>query len=104
MAAITPQVLSAGGAVTLAAASGGGDTVAGGMGAGGWRLSIIAVVAVGGTATTVSVNGTAVATGVTNTTLVIPCSAGYNQAGTTAITYSQVTGVTVGAARLADPV
>jgi len=104
MAAITPQALSAGGGVTLSAASGGGDTIAGGMKAGGWGLAVIGVVAVGGTATTVSVNGTAIATGVTNTTLVFACGPGYNQTGTTAITYSQVTGVTVGAARLADTV
>lgn len=104
MAALTVQQLGAnGGAVTLAAAAGGGDTIAGGAKAGGWGLAVVAVVAVGGTATVVSVNGTALPSA-TNQTLIIPCSAGYSQTGTTALTYSQVTGVTVGAARLADAV
>jgi hypothetical protein len=91
MAAIA--VTPAGTAFTPAAANGGGDTVVGGPGFGGWDTQFLVAV-VGGTATTITVDG--VATGpVTSQTVLIPVRR-YNGAPVT-VTYSQVTGVTVGA-------
>src|SRR5262245_16691217 len=93
MAAIA--VTNAGTAFTPAAANGGGDTVVGGPGVGGWDTQYLVVV-VGGTATTVTVDGTGYGP-ITSQTVLIPVRR-YNGA-TVAVTYSQVTGVTVAAVR-----
>ncbi|MDQ5815819.1 MAG: hypothetical protein M3516_05955 [Actinomycetota bacterium] len=98
MAALTTQNVSAGGPVTVAAAAGGGDTFEQGTGAGGWSLSATFLYAVvGATATTITVDGTAYGP-YTNQTVILPArSSGMSGAGTVAVTYSQVTSVTVGA-------
>jgi hypothetical protein len=93
MAAIA--VTQAGTAFTPAAASGGGDTVVGGPGFGGWDTQFLVAV-VGATATTITVDGTAYGP-FTSQTVLIPVRR-YN-GSTVNVTYSQVTGVTVGAVR-----
>ena len=97
MAAITVAAKQAG--MTLAAASGGGDTVAvaAGTKAGGWQVdgTPVLVVTVGSTATVVTVDGVAQPS-LTSQTTVIPLPTGvYGRS--VAVTYSQVTSVTVGA-------
>lgn len=96
MAAITVASENAG--MTLAAANGGGDTVAAVPGEfGGWQANgtVALVVTVGGTATVVTVDGVAKPS-LTSQTAVYPISSGvYGRS--VAVTYSQVTGVTVGA-------
>jgi hypothetical protein len=96
MAAITVAAKGAG--MTLAAATGGGDTVAAtGMSAGGWQSpgTPVLVVAVGATPTTVTIDGVAQAA-VTSKTVVYPLNPGiYSRS--VAVTYDQVTSVTVGA-------
>jgi hypothetical protein len=93
MAAIA--VTQAGTAFTPAAATGGGDTVAGGPGVGGWDTQYLVVI-VGATATTVTVDGTAYGP-ITSQTVLIPVRR-YNGSNVN-VTYSQVTAVTVGAVR-----
>jgi hypothetical protein len=93
MAAIA--VTQAGTAFTPAAASGGGDTVVGGPGMGGWDTQYLVAV-VGSTGTTITVDGVAYGP-ITSQTVLIPIRR-YNGA-TVAVTYSQVTSVTVGAVR-----
>lgn len=93
MAAIT--VTQAGTAFTPAAANGGGDTVVGGPGFGGWDTQYLVAV-IGATATTVTVDGTAYGP-ITSQTVLIPVRR-YNGSNVN-VTYSQVTGVTVGAVR-----
>lgn len=96
MAAITVAAENAG--MTLAAASGGGDTVAAVPGEfGGWvgQGTVALVVTVGATATTVTVDGVA-KPALTSQTAVYPLSSGvYSRS--VPVTYSQVTAVTVGA-------
>jgi hypothetical protein len=102
MAALTIQDASAGANVTLGAATGGGDTVAGGSRAAGWDLGVYLLVLNGGAgAITVSIDGVA-QTALPNTAgsnlAVYPLYAG--QFGKVrAITYSGVTSVTVAAVR-----
>lgn len=97
MAAIAVGAKSAG--ATMAAASGGGDTIASpaGIKAGGWQSdgSVALIVAVGATPTVVTVDGTAQAS-LTSKTIAIPITSGvYGRS--IAVTYDQVTNVTVGA-------
>ena len=96
MAAITVAAVGAG--MTMAAASGGGDTVTGGTKAGGWVAtgSPVLVVLVGATPTVVTVDGVAQAS-LTSKTAVYPLSGGVYTGRSIAVTYDQVTGVTVGA-------
>lgn len=89
MAALTAT--APGTAFTPAAATGGGDTAAGGPGVGGWDTAYLVAV-VGGTATTITVDGVAYGP-ITSQTVLIPVRR-YNGAPVN-ITYSQVTGVTV---------
>lgn len=89
MAALTAT--APGTAFTPAAATGGGDTAAGGPGVGGWDTAYLLAV-VGATATTITVDGTAYGP-ITSQSVLIPLRR-YNGASV-AITYSQVTGVTV---------
>ena len=100
MAALAVQNVSAGGPVTTAAASAGGDTVVGGIRAGGWGLTTFLLAVVGATATTITVGGVAYGP-YTSQTVMIPLNVGVYQTNTTAVTYSQVTGVTVGAVTMA---
>lgn len=97
MAAITVAAKGAG--ATMAAASGGGDTIAApaGLKAGGWTSdgSVGLLVTVGATPTVVTVDGTAQAS-LTSKTICIPITSGvYGRS--IAVTYDQVTSVTVGA-------
>lgn len=85
---------------TPAAASGGGDTLVSGMSAGGWGLRTVLVGAVGATPTTVTVDGTAWGP-YTSQTFVIPVDGGIYKGRNVAVTYSSVTGLTVGATDLA---
>jgi len=102
MAALTIQDASNGANVTLAAASGGGDTVAGGSRASGWDIGVALLVQNGGAgAITVSIDGVA--------QTALPNTAGANLAvyplyatqygKVRAITYTGVTSVTVAAVR-----
>ena len=91
MAAIT--VTAPGTAVTPAAASGVGDTVAGGPADGGWDTTYLLAV-IGATATTVTVDGVAYGP-FTSQSVLIPVRR-YNGANVN-VTYSQVTAVTVAA-------
>ena len=98
MAALATQGLGAGGAYTLAAAAGGGDTIERGSGAGGWLEPIVLIASVGATATVITVDGTAQPSLTSQTAVyVIPPGVRGTRAN---ITYSQVTAVTVGAAAL----
>jgi hypothetical protein len=96
MAAITVAAVGAG--MTMAAASGGGDTVTGGTRAGGWVSagSPVLVVTVGATPTVVTVDGVAKPS-LTSKTAVYPLSGGIYNGRSIAVTYDQVTSVTVGA-------
>jgi hypothetical protein len=87
--AVTPP----GTAATLSAAAGGGDTVVGGPGVGGWDTTYF-VATVGATGTTITVDGTAYGP-ITSQTVLIPVRR-YNGSPVN-VTYSQVTAVTVGA-------
>ena len=99
MAAIT--VAAKGGAMTMAAASGGGDTVAGtGTNAGGWQVNgtPVLVATVGANSTIITIDGTAQPAFISGTA-VYPLPTGVYPRSI-AVTYSQVTGLTVGAAVL----
>jgi len=90
MAALTAN--APGAAITMATATGGGDTAAGGPGAGGWDTAYL-LINVGTTATTVTVDGVA-QPAMTSQSMLVPLR---RQTGAPVnITYSQVTGVTVG--------
>jgi hypothetical protein len=99
MAAIT--VAAKGGAMTMAAANGGGDTVASsGTLAGGWQASgsPVLVATVGANATVITIDGVAQPSFISGTA-VYPLNSGvYSR--TLTVTYSQVVGLTVGAAVL----
>jgi hypothetical protein len=97
MAALTTQNVGTGGAITVAAATGGGDTIEIGAAPGGWALSPTWLHAtVGATATTITVAGTAYGP-FTNQTVVIPVNVGTTRGARANITYNQVTSVSVGA-------
>jgi hypothetical protein len=99
MAAIT--VAAKGAAMTLAAANGGGDTVAAtGMNAGGWQSpgTPVLVATVGANSTTITIDGVAQPAFISGTA-VYPLNPGV-YARTLNVTYSQVVGLTVGAAIL----
>ena len=101
MAALATQNVGNGGAITTQAAAGGGDTMAVGPSPGGWFLSPTWLHAVvGGTATTITVNGVAFGP-FTSQTVCIPVNFGSNPPATVNVTYNQVTGVTVGVVRFA---
>jgi hypothetical protein len=99
MAAIT--VAAKGGAMTLAAANGGGDTVAAtGTSAGGWLATgtPVLVATVGANATVITIDGVAQPSFISGTA-VYPLPSGVYPR-TVTVTYSQVVGLTVGAAVL----
>jgi hypothetical protein len=99
MAAIT--VAAKGAAMTMAAANGGGDTVASvGQKSGGWQAegSPVLVAAVGANSTVITIDGVAQPAFISGT-CVYPLPAGVYPR-TLTVTYSQVTGLTVGAAVL----
>ena len=86
--------------MTMAAASGGGDTVvSGSMRAGGWNGSVVLVVTVGATPTVVTIDGVAQPS-VTSGTVAYPISGGVYTGRAVPVTYNQVTSVTVGATAL----
>lgn len=88
--------------VTMVAAAGGGDSVAAGVKVGGWELPVAVVVRNGdASAKTVTVQGTPYVVNASGIAL-IPVRAG-KYGDSVAITYSAVTNVTVGAARLSGP-
>ena len=96
MAAITVASENAG--MTMAAASGGGDTVAAVPGEFGGQVAqgaVCLVVAVGATPTTVTVDGTAKPSLTSQTAVYVVNSGVYPRS--VSVTYNQVTGVTVGA-------
>lgn len=97
MAAIAVQAAGAG--FTPAAASGGGDTLVSGTKAGGWGLTTVLMVVVGVTATVVTIDGVAQPS-LTSQTALYRVDGGIYKGRVVNITYSQVTGVTVGAAEL----
>ena len=98
MAALATQSIGNGGAITLAAAAAGGDTIEASQIQAGWMIPVYLVVAVGATATTVTVDGVA-GSALTNQTAHYLIPPGVNGSRKN-ITYSQATSVTVGAVRL----
>lgn len=95
MAALATQNVSAGGAITIAAATAGGDTIEAGTSAGGWSSPVFLYGTVGATATTITVGGAAYGP-FTNQTVLIPVSQIYRGRRVN-ITYNQVVSVSVGA-------
>jgi len=59
MAALATQAISEGGAITTAAATGGGDTIERGSGVAGWGIPVFLYATIGSTATTITLDGTA---------------------------------------------
>ena len=102
MAALAIQDASAGlQSVTMSAATGGGDTVAGGSAAGGWGLHVFLLVSnAGAGAITVTVRGVPYVVPITTGLAVIPINAG-TFGMVVPVTYSGVTSLTVAAVRLA---
>ncbi|HTE67488.1 MAG TPA: hypothetical protein VK942_01820 [Actinomycetes bacterium] len=104
MAALT--VLDASGGIAMAnldTPAGGGDTVAAGISAGGWRLPVILVVRnADATPTDVTVGGVVKSVGAT-TGLLVTDVVGSPYGAPVAVTYSKVTSLTVGAFRLTNP-
>lgn len=98
MAALATQALGAGGAYTLAAAAGGGDTIEASSLAGGWGQNLVLIASVGVTATTITLDGTAFGP-FTSQTVVLQVPNGVNGSRKN-ITYNQVASVTVGAVEL----
>jgi hypothetical protein len=100
MAALATQNLgAAGGAYTIAAAAGGGDTAETGYGAGGWSSPTFLVGTVGATPTTITIAGVAYGP-FTTQNVVLPLSgAAGATGGRVNITYNQVTSVSVGVVR-----
>ena len=94
MAAITVNTPGTG--ATPAAASGGGDTVVAGTGAGGWQTGTVLVVTVGATPTVVTIDGTAQPS-LTSQTTAYFINGGVYKGRAVPITYNQVTSVTVSA-------
>jgi hypothetical protein len=96
MAALTATAV--GTALAPAAAAGGGDTAPGGAGSGGWDTTYLLVV-VGTTATVVTVDGVALPS-MTSQSVLVPLRR--QNGASVAVTYSQVTGVTVAAVKSAS--
>jgi len=95
MAALATQAISEGGAITTAAATGGGDTIERGSGVAGWGIPVFLYATIGSTATTITLDGTAYGPYTTQTALMrVPSGMRGTRAN---ITYSQVTNVAVGA-------
>lgn len=85
-------------------ANAGGDSVAAGVKVGGWELPVVIVVRnTDATAKTVTVQGTAYVVPATTGIALIPIRGSVKYGDSVAITYSAVTGVTVGAGRLSGP-
>lgn len=105
MAVLTVEDASAGiQSLTMNACTGGGDSVAAGVKLGGWELPVILVVRNGDTTSkTVTVQGVAYIVPATTGTAVIPVRGSYKYGDSVAITYSAVTSLTIGAARLSGP-
>lgn len=99
MAALATQAVGNGGAYTLAGAAGGGDTLVGGPGFGGWDTTFL-IANVGSTATTITCDG--VAYGPFTTQLAIIPVRRYNGSNV-AVTYNQVTNVSVASIKLGVP-
>lgn len=98
MAALATQNLAAGGAYTLAAAAGGGDTIESSTSPGGYTIPILAIFSVGITATTITLDGTAFGPYTSQSVaLLVPNGVRGSRKN---ITYSQVSAVTVGAVGL----
>ena len=104
MAALTVQDGSAGLAPSFGAATGAGDTVAGGIFDGGWSLPVVLVVKnADATSTNVTVGSLpAVSVPATSGTAVIPV-VGSPYGAAVPVTYSKVTSLTVAAVRLTSP-
>jgi hypothetical protein len=101
VAALTTQQLGQGGAYTLAAATGGGDTVEASQTSGGWGQPVIYIANVGATATTITLDGTAYGP-YTSQTVAIQVPNGVKGSRKN-VTYSQVASVTVGAVQAGAP-
>lgn len=101
MAVLTVQDGSAGiQAVTMSAATGGGDSAPGGVRAGGWELPVVLLVSnASAGAITVTVDGTGYIVPITTGLALIPLRGGIQYGASKAITYSGVTSLTVGAVR-----
>lgn len=90
--------------LTMNTAAGGGDSVAAGVKLGGWELPVVLVVRNTDAATkTVTVQGVGYIVPATTGIALIPVRGSYRYGDSVAITYSGVTGVTVGAGRLTSP-
>src|SRR5262245_9694661 len=90
--------------LTMNAANGGGDSVAGGTKLGGWELPVVIVVRNTDAATkTVTVAGVGYVVPATTGIALIPIRGTAKYGDSVAITYSAVTGVTVGVGRLSSP-
>lgn len=90
--------------LTMNTANSGGDSVAGGVKMGGWELPVVIVVRNTDAASkTVTVQGTAYVVPATTGIALIPVRGSTKYGDSVAITYSAVTGVTVGAGRLSGP-
>ncbi len=101
MAALATQALPVGGAYTLAAAAGGGDTVEASAVSGGWTVPVLLIASVGVTATTITLDGTAFGPYTSQTVcLLVPSGIRGSRKN---ITYNQVASVTVGAVGLGTP-
>jgi hypothetical protein len=97
MATLTTQNVGTGGAITTAAAAGGGDTIEIGAAPGGWFLSPTFLYAtVGATSTTITVAGVGFGP-FSNATVVLPVNVGSIRGARANITYNQVASVNVGA-------
>lgn len=105
MAVLTVEDASKGiQSLTMNAAAGGGDSVAGGVKQGGWELPVVIVVRNTDAATkTVTVQGTAYIVPATTGIALIPIRGSAKYGDSVGITYSAVTGVTVGVGRLSGP-
>ena len=106
MAALTVQDGSGGyAAASFAAATGGGDTVAGGIIDGGWHLPVVLLVKNADASSTNVTVGSLPAVSVPATTgvAVIPVVGGVPYGQAVAVTYSKVTSLTVAAVRLTAP-
>jgi hypothetical protein len=102
MAVLTVQDGSVGiQSVTMAAATGGGDSAAGGVRVGGWELPVILLVSnASAGAITVTVDGVGYIVPITTGLAAIPLRGGVAYGQSKAITYSGVTSLTVGVVRL----
>lgn len=89
--------------VNMVAAAGGGDSTAAGVKIGGWELPVVVIVRNGDASSkTVTVQGTPYVVNASGIA-VIPVRGSVKYGDSVAITYSAVTNVTVGAARLSSP-